>query len=128
MKGKFNFKLGALCATIDPLGQFPTPETLPPGPCDEATSLAILARAGIPVMSHRLVRSADEAAAAAEALGLPVALKIVSPDITHRAISAAWCSTSRRPRRCAARLTRSRRACKRPRRRQGSAAVSWRRW
>ena len=69
---------------IDPLGQFPTPETLPPGPCDEATSLAILARAGIPVMSHRLVRSADEAAAAAEALGLPVALKIVSPDITHK--------------------------------------------
>ena len=35
-------------------------------------------------MPHRLVRSADEAAAAAEALGLPVALKIVSPDITHK--------------------------------------------
>ncbi|MGO8920351.1 MAG: acetate--CoA ligase family protein [Stellaceae bacterium] len=62
----------------------PAPEKLPPGPCDEATSLAILARAGLPVVPHRLVRSAAEAGAAAKALGLPVALKIVSPDITHK--------------------------------------------
>jgi acyl-CoA synthetase (NDP forming) len=62
----------------------PAPESLPPGPCDEATALAILARAGIPVMPHRLVRSADEAEAAARDLGVPAVLKIVSPDITHK--------------------------------------------
>jgi acetyltransferase len=33
----------------------------------------------------RLARSADEAIAAASAIGFPVALKIVSPDITHKA-------------------------------------------
>ena len=62
----------------------PAPLPLPPGPCDEATALAIVARAGIPVVPHRLVRSAAEAAEAAAALGLPVALKIVSPDIAHK--------------------------------------------
>jgi len=57
---------------------------LPQGPHDEAAALAILAEAGIPVMPHRLVRSAAEAEAAATALGLPAVLKIVSPDITHK--------------------------------------------
>jgi acetate---CoA ligase (ADP-forming) len=62
----------------------PAPEPLPAGPLDEAASLAILARTGIPVMPHRVVQSAGEAAAAAAALGLPAALKIVSPDILHK--------------------------------------------
>ncbi len=38
----------------------------------------------IPCITARVVRSADEAAAAAERIGFPVALKIVSPDITHK--------------------------------------------
>ena len=38
----------------------------------------------IPCIAAHLVRSADEAAAAAERIGFPVALKIVSPDITHK--------------------------------------------
>jgi acyl-CoA synthetase (NDP forming) len=62
----------------------PPAEPLPAGPVDEATALALLARAGIPVVPHRVVASAAEAAAAGEALGLPAALKIVSPDITHK--------------------------------------------
>jgi acetate---CoA ligase (ADP-forming) len=62
----------------------PAAEMLPEGPLDEAASLAILARTGIPVMPHRVVQSAGEAAAAAAALGLPAALKIVSPDILHK--------------------------------------------
>ncbi|HYM04269.1 MAG TPA: acetate--CoA ligase family protein [Stellaceae bacterium] len=62
----------------------PAAATLPAGPCDEASALAVLRQAGIPVMPHRVVRSADDAAAAADALGLPVALKILSPDITHK--------------------------------------------
>jgi acetate---CoA ligase (ADP-forming) len=62
----------------------PPVEKLPPGPLDEVASLAVLERAGIPTIAHRLVRSAAEAADAAAALGLPAALKIVSPDITHK--------------------------------------------
>jgi acyl-CoA synthetase (NDP forming) len=44
----------------------------------------VLAGAGIPVMSERLVTSADDAAAAANDIGYPVAMKIVSPDIAHK--------------------------------------------
>ncbi len=43
----------------------PAPEALAQAPCDEATALAIVARAGIPVVPHRLVTSAAEAAEAA---------------------------------------------------------------
>ena len=39
---------------------------------------------GIPVVSTVLTRSADEAAAAAERMGFPVALKIESVEITHK--------------------------------------------
>ena len=51
---------------------------------DETEAKRILARAGIPVMSERLVTSADEAAAASAEMGFPVAMKIVSPDIVHK--------------------------------------------
>ena len=46
--------------------------------------MACLRAAGLPTVEQRLVRSADEAVAAATALGLPVVLKIVSPDILHK--------------------------------------------
>lgn len=39
---------------------------------------------GFPVLPHSWVRSADDAAQAAEEMGYPVALKIVSPDIVHK--------------------------------------------
>jgi acyl-CoA synthetase (NDP forming) len=45
----------------------------------------ILAAAGLPVAPGRLARDEAEAVAAAEALGLPVVLKGVSPTVTHRA-------------------------------------------
>jgi acyl-CoA synthetase (NDP forming) len=51
---------------------------------DESAAKAVLAGAGIPVMTERLAGSADEAAAAAAAAGFPVAMKIVSPDIAHK--------------------------------------------
>ena len=41
------------------------PAPLPPGPIEEPTALAVLARAGIPVVPHRLARTADEAVRAA---------------------------------------------------------------
>ncbi|MDE3076386.1 MAG: acetate--CoA ligase family protein [Chloroflexota bacterium] len=39
---------------------------------------------GIPVIEERTAASAEDAAAAAEALGYPVALKVRSPEITHK--------------------------------------------
>ncbi|HEY5638693.1 MAG TPA: acetate--CoA ligase family protein [Dehalococcoidia bacterium] len=50
----------------------------------EIESKQILAAAGIPVAEATLATSADEAAKAAAKAGLPVVLKIVSPDITHK--------------------------------------------
>jgi acyl-CoA synthetase (NDP forming) len=44
----------------------------------------LLGAAGIDVVPARLARSSGEAADVARALGLPVAIKIVSPDITHK--------------------------------------------
>ncbi len=50
----------------------------------EPEALRLLASYELPVVPHRLARSADEAAAAAQELGCPVALKIVSPDLIHK--------------------------------------------
>ena len=58
--------------------------TLSPGTMSEPDALALLADAGVPVVAHRGVRSADEAAAAAEALGDAGVVKIVSADIPHK--------------------------------------------
>jgi succinyl-CoA synthetase beta subunit len=50
-----------------------------------AELMSLLTAYGIACAAARLARSADEAAAAAAAIGFPVALKIVSPDIAHKA-------------------------------------------
>lgn len=49
---------------------------------DEAESKDLLARSGIPVPPSRVVRSPDEAAAAAEAMGYPVVVKALG--LTHK--------------------------------------------
>jgi acyl-CoA synthetase (NDP forming) len=49
---------------------------------DEAK--AILGAAGIPMVPDRLATSREQARAAADELGYPVVLKIVSPDILHK--------------------------------------------
>jgi acyl-CoA synthetase (NDP forming) len=51
---------------------------------DERAAKRLLAEWGIPVVADRLARNADAAVEAAAALGLPVALKIASPDIAHK--------------------------------------------
>jgi acetyltransferase len=51
----------------------------------EADCHRLLAAAGLPVAAGRLVRSESEAGEAAIALGLPVAMKGISPAVTHRA-------------------------------------------
>lgn len=50
----------------------------------EIESKDMLAAAGIPVTATRLATSPGEAVAAAEEIGFPVVLKIVSPDILHK--------------------------------------------
>ena len=50
----------------------------------------LLEAAGINVVPARLARSPAEAAEIARGLAVPVAIKIVSPDITHKTTLAAW--------------------------------------
>ncbi len=50
----------------------------------EPESKAILAAYGIPVVATRIVRRMQDLGAAARDIGYPVALKILSPDITHK--------------------------------------------
>ena len=57
---------------------------LPDSTPSEAEAKRVLARAGIAVAPERACATASEAAAAAEALGYPVVLKILSPDIQHK--------------------------------------------
>jgi acyl-CoA synthetase (NDP forming) len=51
---------------------------------NEIESKALLAEAGIPVTVAELARTAAEATRAAERIGFPVGLKVVSPDIVHK--------------------------------------------
>ena len=48
---------------------------------------ALLSAAGLPALRGQLARSADEAAAAASQIGFPVAMKVISGQVTHRAAS-----------------------------------------
>jgi acetyltransferase len=50
----------------------------------EMAGKQLLALYGIPVTQERVVTSAAEAACAAQEIGFPVAMKIVSPQITHK--------------------------------------------
>jgi acyl-CoA synthetase (NDP forming) len=50
----------------------------------EAQGYDLLKKHGVPVPAHKLVKSADEAAKAAESIGYPVVAKIVSPQVVHK--------------------------------------------
>lgn len=51
---------------------------------NEAQSLAVLAAAGVPVVAHRLCRSAKEAVDALAAVGAPAVVKACSGDVPHK--------------------------------------------
>ncbi len=51
---------------------------------NEIDAKALLQRAGVPVIATALARTPAEARAAAERLGCPAVVKIVSPDIVHK--------------------------------------------
>ena len=57
---------------------------LPPTSPDEAGAKRLLAQAGIPAAPEQACSSPDQAADAAAALGFPVVMKILSPDIMHK--------------------------------------------
>ncbi len=50
----------------------------------EASAKTVLSQAGLPVPQEVIAANRDEALAAARALGFPLVLKIVSPDIAHK--------------------------------------------
>jgi acetyltransferase len=50
----------------------------------EPEAKSILAAYGVPVVKTRVAPTAEDAARQAQAIGFPVALKILSPDITHK--------------------------------------------
>jgi acetate---CoA ligase (ADP-forming) len=54
------------------------------GQWSEARALELLADNGVPVVPWRLARTADEAVAAAQELGYPAVVKVVSPEILHK--------------------------------------------
>jgi acyl-CoA synthetase (NDP forming) len=50
----------------------------------EPHAARLLGSYGVEYVAHRMTTTADEAAEAARALGFPVVLKIVSPDVVHK--------------------------------------------
>ncbi len=67
-----------------PVETAPSRVSLPHGPLGERQALEVLGAAGIPVIDSRLATDAEGAAAAATAVGFPVAMKIASPDLAHK--------------------------------------------
>lgn len=67
-------------------GEVAVPEyaPLPRGAMNETRAKSLLSQAGVPVPAERLVSDPGSAARAAQALGFPVALKIVSAEIPHK--------------------------------------------
>ncbi|MFL9950451.1 acetate--CoA ligase family protein [Paraburkholderia agricolaris] len=65
-------------------GEAESAASLPLTMLDEAQTKALLAEAGIPALLEAVVQTPEAAEAASVRLGLPVALKIVSPDIAHK--------------------------------------------
>jgi acyl-CoA synthetase (NDP forming) len=59
-------------------------QALPAGLINEADAKRLLIAVGIPFAPEHVARTGDEAVAAAKAIGFPVVLKVLSPDIAHK--------------------------------------------
>jgi acetate---CoA ligase (ADP-forming) len=60
------------------------PISVPAGTLNEADALDLLGGHGVPVVPHARARTKLEAQAAAQSLGYPLVLKVLSADITHK--------------------------------------------
>jgi acetate---CoA ligase (ADP-forming) len=68
-----------------PARSVPPPAAVPvSGPWSEAKARQLLASSGVPVVPGEVATSADEAVAIAGRVGLPIALKVCSAQITHK--------------------------------------------
>jgi len=81
--------LAVLSSTAVPWAEEALPAPLPPrrlapGALDELQSLALLRQAGLPVVDAQAAADADAAVAAAQRIGFPVVLKLLSPDVLHK--------------------------------------------
>ncbi len=79
-QGRFGESFARPARAEVPLPDVILPATAP----DEAGAKALLAAAGIPAVPERACASAEDAIAAAHAIGFPVVMKILSPDILHK--------------------------------------------
>jgi acyl-CoA synthetase (NDP forming) len=77
-------RFGAAFARAEPAPVSLPRVTLPASTPSEAAAKALLAEAGIPAVPERACPDVAAAVAAAEAIGYPVVLKILSPDILHK--------------------------------------------
>jgi acetate---CoA ligase (ADP-forming) len=77
-------RVRAPLANTGPARSAPPGAAWPEGPWSEDAARRLLAGAGVPVVPGGLAGSADEAAEIAGRVGLPVALKICSAQITHK--------------------------------------------
>ncbi len=78
-------RLGNGYSQAPPVPPPPAPAViLPPGALSESEAKALLEAHGIPCAPERACTTAEEAVAAAETIGYPVVLKILSPDIIHK--------------------------------------------
>jgi acyl-CoA synthetase (NDP forming) len=62
----------------------PRGKALPKGPINEAEAKRLLAEAGVPFAPEIVAQTRVEAVAAAEGIGFPVVLKVLSADIAHK--------------------------------------------
>jgi acetate---CoA ligase (ADP-forming) len=72
------------CAVGNPAADMLDTRTSSATALTETAAKEIVARYGIKVPTEQVVQTPEEAAAAAEAMGYPVVLKVVSPDILHK--------------------------------------------
>jgi acyl-CoA synthetase (NDP forming) len=78
--GRFGAAFAKPEAAVVPLPEVTLPATTP----SEAVAKALLAAAGVPAVPEHAAPDSEAAVAAAEAIGYPVVLKILSPDILHK--------------------------------------------
>ncbi|HYB70233.1 MAG TPA: acetate--CoA ligase family protein [Candidatus Bathyarchaeia archaeon] len=81
--GEWRLRAASSAAVPTP-GHRPTPAAVDPRRLDEVARFRLLRDAGVPAVEVVAVHSADEAAAAAERLGYPVAVKASGADIAHK--------------------------------------------
>ena len=77
-------RVAAARGSVPPAVPDAPPVALPGRSPDEAAAKALLAEAGIAAAPERVARDAEAAVRAAEALGYPVVMKVLSPDILHK--------------------------------------------